>query len=81
LKHSWKSRREKTRQGIKTKHNFPCWIDPETGRVIEAKADIIRRIYAMFKSGFGGPLKIARTLNAEGIKPPGWGGQWTGSGG
>ncbi|MDF3152056.1 recombinase family protein [Mesorhizobium sp. XAP10] len=52
--------------------NLPGWLykDPETGKakLNEDKAEIVRRIFDMCLNGCGLPM-IAKTLNANGIRP------------
>jgi DNA invertase Pin-like site-specific DNA recombinase len=68
---AWSSKRK---QGKPMTSICPAWLKARPDRsgydVIPARAEVVRRIYAMYLSGIGLD-GIARTLNTEGVPP--WG--------
>lgn len=69
LKESWKTRRAKAGERVLTAVG-PSWLtldrDTRKWRVIEDRAEVVRRIYDMRASG-AGYLTITETLNREGV--------------
>lgn len=70
---NWQRKKARARNGgaLVTTHG-PSWLryNPEVRDwdVIEERAEVVRRIFAMAAQGLGAPT-ITRTLNEEGVKP------------
>jgi DNA invertase Pin-like site-specific DNA recombinase len=78
LQDVWRRKRERARKGEKVSRRCPAWIDPDSGKIIDHKADVIRRVFKMARDG-AGPYKIAATLNGDKVPPIGKGKAWSGA--
>ncbi len=72
----WTRKRARARDGKVISKQRPAWVDNETGKVIDAKADVVRGVFKLALAG-AGPCKIAKKLNQEGVAPIGLGKVWS----
>lgn len=71
LKSAWEGRRKRAREtGAKLLGSLPAWIEPagDELRLIPERARAVHRIYQLAIDG-NGAARIARTLEAEKVKP------------